>query len=126
LESQPDKPPGSASSIRVFPVALVGVAITLVIEDDQGNTLATQDFFLSGAPGSKSASLSINADSITPPGRNSTLIHAYTLMAGNATGRFPFVIPGLDIVDNTNGKTLVHLETRVTFPLDTTSPAALN
>lgn len=105
------------------PVALVGVAITLVIEDDQGNTLATQDFLLSGALGAKSASLSINADSITPPGRNSILIHAYTLMAGYATGQFPLVIPGLDIVDNTNGKTVVHLETRVTFPLNAANPA---
>ena len=35
------------------PVAQVQVAITLIIEDDQGNTLASQDFVLTGGIGEK-------------------------------------------------------------------------
>jgi hypothetical protein len=98
------------------PVALVQVPITLIIEDDQGNTLASQDFVLTGGIGRKAAAISVNADTIMPAGMSKLLIHAYSLIPGNQTGKFPLVLPGLDIVDSAIGRTSVHLETRVTYP----------
>ena len=103
------------------PVAQVGVLITLIIDDDQGRTLVSQDFALTGGIGGKAASVSVNADAIMPAGMSKLLIHAYTLMPGNSTGWFPLVIPGLDIVDNATGRTSVHLETRVTYPREVDS-----
>ena len=99
-----------------FPAAQVAVPVTLIIDDDQGNTLAMQDFLLTGSKTGKVASIAVNADTVLPAGSRSLLIHAYTLIQGNATGKVPLVIPGLDIVDNASGKTVIHLETSVTFP----------
>ena len=62
------------------PVALVQVPITLIIEDDQGNTLASQDFVLIGGIGRKAVSASVNADAIMPRGHEqitNSRLHAY-------------------------------------------------
>ena len=62
------------------PVALVQVPITLIIDDDQGNTLASQDFVLMDGIGRKAVSASVNADAIMPSGHQqitNSRLHAY-------------------------------------------------
>jgi hypothetical protein len=96
------------------PLLQVMCAVTASIVDDQGTVLKTQDFQMLGG---KSASLSLNADTELP-GAHAAQIHALTLTpAASSAGGFCQVLPSLDIVDNATGRTLVHLETTVTYPL---------
>ena len=89
-------------------------AVTLSIVDDQGTVLKTQDFQMLGG---KTASLSLNADTDLTGG-HTALIHALTLTpATSSAGGYCEVLPSLDIVDNATGRTLVHLETTVTYPV---------
>ena len=92
--------------------------VTASIVDDQGTVLKTQDFQLVGG---KTASISLNADTELP-GAHAAQIHALTLTpAASSAGGYCQVLPSLDIVDNATGRTLLHLETTVTYPL----PASL-
>jgi hypothetical protein len=94
------------------PLLQVMCAVTVSIVDDQGGVLKTQDFQMLGG---KSASISFNADDL--PGGHTALIHALTLTpATSPTGGYCEVLPSLDIVDNATGRTLVHVETTVTYP----------
>jgi hypothetical protein len=89
-------------------------AVTASIVDDQGTVLKTQDFQMVGG---KTASITLNADTELP-GAHAAQIHALTLTpAASPTGGYCQVLPSLDIVDNATGRTLVHLETTVTYPL---------
>jgi hypothetical protein len=82
--------------------------------DDQGTVLKTQDFQMVGG---KTASITLNADTELP-GAHIAQIHALTLTpAASPSGGYCQVLPSLDIVDNATGRTLVHLETTVTYPL---------
>jgi len=91
-------------------------SVTASIADDQGTVLKTQDFQMLGG---KSASLSLNAD--TDLRGHAAQIHALTLTpAATPAGGYCSILPSLDIVDNATGKTLVHLETTITYPI---SPA---
>jgi len=88
-------------------------AVTVSIVDDQGSVLKTQDFQMLGG---KSVSVSLNADTDLT-GTHAAQIHALTLTpATSSTGGYCEVLPSLDIVDNATGKTLVHVETMVTYP----------
>jgi hypothetical protein len=88
-------------------------AVTASIVDDQGAVLKTQDFQMIGG---KTASLSLGADTELP-GDHHAQIHALTFtLATSSTGGYCEVLPSLDIVDNATGRTLVHLETTVTYP----------
>ena len=102
------------------PFLQVMCSITVSIVDDQGTVLKTQDFQMVGG---KTASLSVNADTdLTGP--HTAQIHALTLTpAATPSGGYCEVLPSLDIVDNATGKTLVHLETSVTYPLTQAVPA---
>jgi hypothetical protein len=94
-------------------------AVTLSIVDDQGTVLKTQDFQMIGG---KTASISLNADTDLSGG-HAAQIHALTLTpAVSSTGGYCQVLPSLDIVDNATGKTLVHLETTVTYPIGVVTP----
>ncbi len=94
------------------PLLQVMCAVTASIVDEQGTVLKTQDFQMLGG---KTASLSLNADTDLP-GAHTALIHALTLTpAASSAGGYCQVLPSLDIVDNLTGKTLVHLETTVTY-----------
>ena len=95
------------------PVAQVLAFVRLVIEDENRNVLAKQDFQVAAG---QTVSVSVNGDSLLAADRRSAQIHAFTQTAGGAADAFPFVIPGLDIVDNTSGRTVVHLDTKVTYP----------
>jgi hypothetical protein len=101
------------------PVAQVGCGVSLVIADDQGKILKFQNFVLNGGHG---ASISINSDLDGPP-NGRMQIHGYTNTATTsaAPASFCTVIPSLDVIDNITGKTVVHLETQVTFPRPTIS-----
>ncbi|HEY2845351.1 MAG TPA: hypothetical protein VGJ09_16930 [Bryobacteraceae bacterium] len=89
-------------------------SVTLNIVDDQGKILKTQDFQISGG---KSVSLSLNADTDLT-GNHQAQIHAQThTPASSPGGGFCTVIPSLDIVDNVSGKTVLHVEAQVTYPL---------
>jgi hypothetical protein len=95
------------------PLLQVMCAVTASIVDDQGTVLKTQDFQMLGG---KSVALSINADDFLPGGQTAQ-IHALTLTpAVSPAGGYCEVLPSLDIVDNATGKTLVHLETTITYP----------
>lgn len=93
--------------------------VTLSIRDDLGAVLKTQDFQLVGG---RSASLSLNADTDLPGGHTAQ-IHALTLTpATSPAGGYCEVLPSLEIVDNATGKTLLHLETTITYPLGLAVP----
>ncbi|MCU1337286.1 MAG: hypothetical protein JWO19_2867 [Bryobacterales bacterium] len=95
------------------PLLQVMCAVTFSIVDDQGTVLKSQDFQMLGG---KTASVSLNADTDLPGG-HAAQIHALTLTpATSSSGGYCSVLPSLDIVDNATGKTLVHLEMRVTYP----------
>jgi len=94
------------------PVLQVMCSVTVSILDDQGGVLKTQDFQLIGG---KSASISLNADTELQGGHTAQ-IHVLALTRAAAPGGYCQVLPSLDIVDNASGKTLVHLETTVTYP----------
>jgi hypothetical protein len=95
------------------PLLQVTCTVTLNIVDDQGAVLKTQDFQMSGG---KSVSLSLNADTELP-GNHAAQIHALTLTpAASPTGGYCEILPSLDIVDNATGRTVVHLETTITYP----------
>jgi hypothetical protein len=95
------------------PLLQVMCHVTVSIVDDQGAILKTQDFQMLGG---KSVSISLNADDFLPSGHTAQ-IHALTLTPATSTaGGYCEVLPSLDIVDNATGKTLVHLETTVTYP----------
>jgi len=86
--------------------------VTISIVDDQGSILKTQDFQMLGG---KSVSISVNADTDIPG--HAAQIHGLTFTpATSSTGGYCEVLPSLDIVDNATGKTVVHLETTVTYP----------
>jgi hypothetical protein len=88
-------------------------AVTASIVDDQGAVLKTQDFQMVGG---KTASLSLNADTELQGG-HAAQIHALTLTpATSSLGGYCEVLPSLDIIDNATGKTLVHVETTITYP----------
>jgi hypothetical protein len=87
--------------------------VTVSIVDEQGGVLKTQDFQMVGG---RSVSISLNADTDLPA--HAAQIHALTLTpAASPAGGYCQVLPSLDIVDNVTGKTLVHLETTVTYPI---------
>ncbi len=66
--------------------------------------------------GGTTATLSLNVDTDLP-GKHSAQIHALTLTpATSATGGYCEVLPSLDIVDTASGKTLLHVETTITYP----------
>ncbi len=95
------------------PLLQVMCSVTLSIVDDQGAILKTQDFQMSGG---KTVSVSLNADTELSGG-HAAQIHALTLTpATSSAGGYCEVLPSLDIVDNASGKTVVHLETTVTYP----------
>jgi hypothetical protein len=88
-------------------------SITVSIVDDQGGVLKTQNFQMIGG---KSVSVSLNADTDLS-GTHSAQIHALTLTpATSALGGYCEVLPSLDILDNVTGKTVVHVETTITYP----------
>jgi hypothetical protein len=94
------------------PLLQVMCAVTLNIVDDQGTVLKSQDFQMLGG---KSASLSLDVDKEL--GGRSAQIHALTLTPSTSSlGGYCTVLPSLDIVDNATGKTLLHLETTITYP----------
>jgi hypothetical protein len=94
------------------PLLQVMCHVTVSIVDDQGDVLKTQDFQMLGG---KSVSISVNADTDLPG--HAAQIHALTFTpATSSAGGYCQVLPSLDIVDNATGKTLVHLETIVTYP----------
>jgi len=94
------------------PLLQVMCAVSVSILDDQGGILKTQDFQMLGG---KTASISFNADDL--PGGHTALVHALTLTpATSPGGGYCEVLPSLDILDNATGRTLVHLETTVTYP----------
>ena len=95
------------------PLLQVMCGVTVSIVDDQGSVLKTQDFQMLGG---KTASLSLNADDFLPSGHTAQ-IHALTITpAVSPAGGYCEVLPSLDIIDNATGKTLVHLETTITYP----------
>jgi len=100
------------------PMLQVMCSVTVSILDDQGGVLKTQDFQLIGG---KSASISLNADT-NLTGAHAAQIHAVTLTHPASSAGYCQVLPSLDIVDNATGKTLVHLETIVTYPLPLAIP----
>ena len=88
-------------------------SVTLSIVDDQGTVLKTQDVQLLGG---KSASISLSAD--TELSGHAAQIHALTVTPPvSGAGGYCTILPSLDIVDNTTGKTLLHLETVITYPV---------
>ena len=88
-------------------------SVMLSIVDDQGTVLKTQDVQLLGG---KTASISLNAD--TELSGHAAQIHALTVTPPvSGAGGYCSILPSLDIVDNATGKTLVHLETTITFPI---------
>ncbi|GEM_PF-5943175 len=95
------------------PVAQVLAAVRLVIQDENRNVLAAQDFQIAGG---QIVSISVDADSLLPQGQPSVQIHGMTQTAGGAADAFPLVISGLDIVDKATGKTVIHLDAKVTYP----------
>jgi len=87
-------------------------SVTVSIVDEQGGILKTQDFQMIGG---KTASISVNADTELPS--HAAQIHALVLTpATSSGGGYCEVLPSLDIVDNNTGKTVVHLETTITYP----------
>ena len=93
------------------PLMQVMCGVTVSIVDDQGGVLKTQDFLLLGG---KSVSLSLDADTELPG--HAAQIHALTLTRAAVPGGYCEVLPSLDIVDKTTGKTVLHLETTITYP----------
>jgi hypothetical protein len=94
------------------PLLQVMCNVTVSIVDDQGGVLKTQDFQMLGG---KTASISLNADTDLP--EHAARIHALAITpAVSSAGGYCQVLPSLDIVDNATGRTLLHLETTVTFP----------
>jgi hypothetical protein len=111
---------GQTARLNVFyppvpaPLLQVQCSFTASIVDDQGNVLKTQDFKISGG---KTVSLSLNVDTELTTGDHRAQIRATTRTpAASSAGGFCTVIPSLDIVDNVTGRTMVHLETTVTYP----------
>jgi hypothetical protein len=117
---------GQTAKLNVFypslpaPLLLQAMcAVTASIVDDQGGVLKTQDFQMIGG---KTASLSLNADTDLPNGHTAQ-IHALTLTpAASPAGGYCQILPSLDIVDNATGKTILHLETTITYPLSVATP----
>src|SRR5262245_23096345 len=95
------------------PVAQVLAFVSLVIEDENRNVLARQDFQIAAG---QTVSVSVNGNSLLAADRRSAQIHAITQTAGGAADAFALLISGLDIVDNTSRRTVVHLDTKVTYP----------
>src|SRR5262249_34109147 len=95
------------------PVAQVLAFVRLVIEDENRNVLARQDFQVAAG---QTVSVSGNGDSLLAADRRTAQIHAFTQTAGGAADAFPFVIPGLGIVDNTSGGAGIHLDTKINHP----------
>jgi hypothetical protein len=95
------------------PILQVMCAVTLNLVDDQGNVLKSQDFQILGG---KTVSLSLNADTDLQ-GDHRAQIRALTLTPPTSSrGGYCALLPSLDIVDNATGRTLVHLETSITYP----------
>jgi hypothetical protein len=89
-------------------------SVTLTIADDQGDALKSQEFQILGG---KAVSLALNADTDLTASSGHALLHGLVLTpAVSSSGGYCRLLPSLDIVDNTTGKTVVHLEMRVTFP----------
>ncbi len=88
-------------------------SVTLSILDDQGTVLKTQDVQMLGG---KTATLALNAD--TELSGHAAQIHALTVTPPvSGAGGYCSILPSLDIVDNATGKTVVHLETTITYPI---------
>lgn len=96
------------------PIFQAACSVKLVIADDQGGILKSQTFTLTGGQG---ASISITVDTDGSPNGHMQ-VHGYSHTAGTSAASTSFctVIPSLDVVDNASGKTVVHLETKVTYP----------
>jgi hypothetical protein len=92
------------------PILQVLCTVTLVIADDQGKILKSQDAqqLIAG----RSISLDLNADTDLPSGTNRVQIHALTLTPNPGCA----LMPTLEIIDNSTGKTTVVIGTKVTFP----------
>ena len=92
------------------PILQVICSATLVIADDQGKILKSEDAqqLIAG----KSIALDLNADTDLPSGTNRVQIHALTLTPNPGCA----LIPTLEILDNSTGKTVVVVGSKVTFP----------
>jgi hypothetical protein len=104
------------------PVLQVLCSATLVIADDQGNILKTLQ-----APqmiAGKVVSLELNADTDLP-GSARVQVYAKALTPSpGGTGASCNLIPTLEVVDNSSGKTTVVVKGKATWPLAPPTPAA--
>ena len=65
----------------------------------------------------RSASLSLNADTDLPAGGGRVQVHATALTPTPATAGAPCtLVPTLEVLDNTSGKTTVVVKGRITWP----------
>ncbi len=112
--------PGESARLNVlYPTVPVPVlqpicTVSLIIADDQGNVLKN----LADVPilGGKAVSLTLNADTDLSATQGRAQIRGFSLTpATSSVGGYCRLIPSLDIVDNSTGRTLLHLETRITF-----------
>ena len=92
------------------PILQILCAATLMIADDQGKILKSQD--AQQLIGGKSVSLDLNADTDLPSGGNRVQIHALTLTPNPGCA----LVPTLEIFDNATGKTVVVVGSKVTWP----------
>jgi hypothetical protein len=92
------------------PILQILCSATLVIADDQGKILKSQD--AQQLIGGKSVSLDLNADTDLPSGANRVQIHALTLTPNPGCT----LVPTLEIFDNATGKTVVVVGSKVTWP----------
>ena len=92
------------------PILQVLCTATLVIADDQGKIIKSQEAqqLIAG----RSVSLDLNADTDLPSGTSRLQIHALTLTPNPGCA----LIPTLEIIDNATGRTVVVIGSRVTFP----------
>jgi len=92
------------------PILQILCTATLVIADDQGKILKSQE--AQQLIGGKSIWLDLNADTDLPSGANRVQIHALTLTPNPGCA----LIPTLEILDNSTGKTVIVMGSKVTWP----------
>jgi hypothetical protein len=117
---------GQTAKFNVFyptipaPLLQVTCSATLVISDDQGNTLKSLPVqqLIAG----KSASVDLNADTDLP-GRPRVQIRAHVLTPQPGTTGAPCTfLPTLELLDNASGKTTVVVKGELTWPLTQSTP----